>query len=135
MNKKDTLILSFALGNDISLRCVMGLHTLLYMDATLNLPLGKLVYSEFNLSYPLLLEPVGKGLPDGVSLPASNLCVLPGVPSNLTPLVHYTTMDEFSHLTPNHATHSDNIIVHSRFCHGSVSRNFSFAPSSENPVT
>lgn len=135
MNNKDPLLLSFALRNDIPLHFVLWLPALLSMDATLNLPLGKLVYSEFNLSYPLLLDPAGKGLPDGVSLPASNLCVLPGVPSNLTPLVHYTTMDGFSHLTPNHATHSDNIIVHSRFCHGNVSRNFSFAPSSENPVT
>ena len=135
MNKKDILVLSFALGNNISLRCVMGLHTLLSMDATLNLPLGKLVYSEFNLSYPLLLDPAGKGLPDGVSLPASNLCVPPGVPSNLTPLVHHTTIDGFSHLIPNHATPSKHIIVHSRICHGSVSRNLSFSPSSKNPVT
>ena len=48
--KKDSLILSFTLGNDISLRNVLGLPTLLSMGATLNLSIGKLICSELNLT-------------------------------------------------------------------------------------
>ena len=53
VNKKDPLILSFVLGDDISLRSILGLPTFLSMGVTLNLPLGKLVRSElnFNLNY------------------------------------------------------------------------------------
>ena len=134
MNKKDPLILTFELGNDISLRYVLGLPTILSMGTTLNLPLGKFICSELNFTFPLLLDPLGKGLPDGVSLSTSNHCVPPGITSNLTSLVHYTAMDDFAHSNPNYTTPSNNIMVQDRFCHGSVSRNLSFAPSSKKPI-
>ena len=132
VNNKDLLILSFALDNDIPLRSVLGLLTLLFMCDTLNLTLNKLICSELNFTFPLLLYPPGKGLPDGVSLPASDLCVPPSVPFNLTSLVIYTAMDGFTHPTPNHANHSDNIFVQDSFCHDSTFRDLSFALSSKN---
>ena len=132
MNKKDHLILSFALGNDM---CVLGIPTLLCMGATLNLSLGKLICSELNFTFLLLLDPPGKGLHDGVSLLASNHCVPPSISSNITSLVYYTAMDGFVHSIPNHATPSNDIMVHDSFCHGSVSRYLSFAPLYKNPVT
>lgn len=105
--------------------------TLLSMGTTLNLPLGRLLFSELNFTFPLLLDLSGKGLPDGVSLPALNNYVLPG---NLTSLVQYTVMDNFAHSALNHATSSNNIMAQDRFCHGSVSRNLCIAPSSKNLV-
>jgi len=114
---------------------MLELPTLSFIGATINLPLGQLICSELNLTFPLLLDLPGKWLSDGVYLPASNLCVPPGIPSNLISLVHYTAIDGFAHSTPNHATPSDNIMVQDKFWHGSISRNSSFAPSTKNPVT
>ena len=135
MNNKVPLILLFALGNDISLRSVLGLPALLYIGTTLNLPLGKIICSKLNFTFPLSLDPPGKGLPDSVSLLALEFCVPHGVPSNLTSLVNYTAMDGLARPTPNHATPSDNIMVQDSFCHGSVSRNYFFAPSSKTSTT
>ena len=135
MNNKDPLIISFALCNDIPLRFMLELSTLLSMGATLNLLFGKLVCSELNFTFHLSLDLPGKGLPDGVSLPASDICVPPGVPSNLTSLVNFTAMDGFAYPTLNYATSSDNIMVQDSFYHGSVSRNLSFVPSSNNSTT
>ena len=134
MNKKDPLILTVELGNDFSLRCVLRLPPMLSMGTTINLPLSELICSELNFTFLLLLDPPGKGLPDGVSLSASNQCVPPGVTSNLTLPVHYTAMDDFAHSNPNHATPSDKIMVQDRFCHGSVPCNLVFAPSSKDPI-
>ena len=111
MNNKDILILSFALGGDIALRGVLGLPPMLSMRDTLNLSLGKIICSELNFTFQLLLDYPGKEMPDEVFLPDSNLCVLPGVPSNLTSLVHYTIMDDFVNPNCNQAISSDDIIV------------------------
>ena len=73
-------------------------------------------------------------MPDGVSLPASNRCVPPGVSSNLKSLGHNTTIDCFAHSIPNHATLYDDIVVQEKLFHSSVSRNLSFDPSSNNTV-
>ena len=43
---KDPLTVSFALGDDISIRIVLGLPTLLAMGATIDLQRGTLVCSE-----------------------------------------------------------------------------------------
>ena len=98
VNKQDPLILSYALGKDGALRSVLALPSLLVMSATLNLPLGKLVCSEFNFTFPLLLDPPGKGLPDGVSFPDSKLSIPRGIPSNQNALIQYTAMGDILHL-------------------------------------
>ena len=64
VKKQHSLILSFALGKDVTLCSVLGLPSLLAIGATLNPPLGKLVCSELNFSFPLLLDPLGKDLVD-----------------------------------------------------------------------
>ena len=84
MNNKDPLILSFALGPDMALRSVLGLPTLLSMGATIDLSRDTLSCSELNSNFPLILDPPGKGLPDGVSLITSPHIVPPGVRTNLT---------------------------------------------------
>ena len=61
VNKKDPSILSFALGNNISLCCVLGLPTLLSIIATLILPLDKLTCLELNFIFSLLSDSRGKG--------------------------------------------------------------------------
>ena len=84
VNNKDPLILSFVLGNDMSLRSVLGRSTLLSMGTTIDLSRGTLSCSELNFNFPLILDPPGKGFPDGVSLDISTNFVPPGVRSNLS---------------------------------------------------
>ena len=85
------------------------------MGATLNLPLGKIVCSEFYFPFLLLLDPIGKGLPDGVYFSDSKLSISRGIPSNLNSLIQYTTMDGDTASSPNKETPSDNIVVHDSF--------------------
>ena len=66
VNNKDPLFLSFALGTDMALRILLRLPTLLSMGATIDLSRGTLSCSELNSNFPLILDPPGKGLPDGV---------------------------------------------------------------------
>ena len=132
---KDTLILSFKLDKEISLYSVLVLPPLLSMGATINLPLWKIICSELNFTFPLLLDPLGKELSDGVSISGFNLCVSPGVSFNLTSLVQYTTMDVFANQNINQTTPSDNIAVQRSFYHGSVSRYLSIATTSKHTVT
>ena len=58
VNKRDPLFISFALGNDVSLRCVLGLPTLLVIGGSINLVKGEIVCSEIicseiNRTFPL----------------------------------------------------------------------------------
>ena len=80
---KGPFILSFALGNDVSLRSVLGLPTLLAMGADINLAKGLLSCIELNRYFPLDLQPPGKGLPEGASLNHYSPTVLTSVPSNM----------------------------------------------------
>ena len=56
---KGSFILSFALGNDVSLRSVLGLPTLLAMGADINLVKDLLSCIELNRDFPLDLQPPG----------------------------------------------------------------------------
>ena len=60
--------LCFALGNNVSLRNVLGLPTLLAMSTGIDLVKGLLSYVELNRSFPLDLKPPGKELPEGSTL-------------------------------------------------------------------
>ena len=66
VNKRDPFFISFAQGNDVSLRCVLSLPTLLAIGGSINLVKGEIVCSAINRTFPLSLEPPGKGLPNGV---------------------------------------------------------------------
>ena len=127
INKKDPLILSFALGKDVVLRSILDLPSLLAIGATLNLPLGKRVCSELNFTFPLLLDPLRKRLPDGVSFSDSKLSIPRGIPSNLNALIQYTAMDGDTVSTTSKATPSDDIVVYDNFFQGTVSRTLSLA--------
>ena len=111
--------------------CVACYPTLLFMGSTLYLSLGKLVCSELIFTFSLLLYPLGKEFHGEIFLSDSNLCVPLGVFSNLTSLVHYTTIDTFINPNPNQATPSTNIMVQNCFHHTSISTNLNLNPSSK----
>ena len=66
VNKRDPLFIYFAFGNDISLRCVLGLPILLALGRQINIVKEELICSEINRIFPLNLDPLGKGLHDGI---------------------------------------------------------------------
>ena len=124
VNKRDPLFISFALGNDVSLRCVLGLPTLLAIGGSINLVKGEIVCSEINRTFPLSLEPPGKGLPNGVVFDNSTPTIPEGVPTNIKPnpsLLHLTSAEGYTE--SNQSTNfSDNILVQDSFYKGKVSR-------------
>ena len=128
VDKKDPLILSFALGHDASLRNVLGLSTLLSLGATIDLSRGTLSCSELNFNFPLFLDPPGKGLPDGVSLDISTNFVPPGLRSNLSAQLQYAAMDG-ARPAAGYSTPSDNIVVTDNFFERQCFRTLSYARS------
>lgn len=54
------MFISFALDNDVFLRCVLGLPTLLALAGIINLMKGDFVCSKINRTFPLTLDPPGK---------------------------------------------------------------------------
>ena len=65
-NKSEPFFISFALDNDVSLWCVLGLPTLLALGELINLVKGEFICSEIGQTFPLTLDPPGKGLPEGI---------------------------------------------------------------------
>ena len=128
VKNKDPLILSFALGTGMDLRNVIGLPTLLSMVVTIDLSRGTLSCSELNFNFPLILDPPGKGLSDGVSFNNSPNFVPPGVRTNLSAELQYTSMDSVRSATAN-STPSDNIVVTDQCFDGNVSWTLSYANS------
>ena len=63
INNRDPLFIYFALGNDVSLRCVLGLPTCLALGGLINLVKGEFICSEIGRTIPLTLDPPDKGLP------------------------------------------------------------------------
>ena len=68
INGKGPFVLSLALGNDASLRCVLGLPTLLAMGVSIGLVSGSLSCKELNREFSLDLQPPDKGLPESATL-------------------------------------------------------------------
>ena len=128
VNNMDPLVLSLALGNDISLLSVLGMPTLLSMGATIDLSRGTLSCSELNFNFPLFLDPPGKGLPDGVSLDISTNFVPPGLRSNLSAQLQYAAMDG-ARPAAGYSTPSDNIVVTDNFFERQCFRTLSYAHS------
>ena len=81
---RDSFILSFDLGHDVSLRCVPVLPTLLFIELTISLLSWKLLCTEFNRKFPLTLDSFGKGLPDGTILNKYSPSIPPGFSINIT---------------------------------------------------
>ena len=77
--RKGPFILSFTLGDDIYLRSVLGLPTLLYMCTTIDLQRDSLACSELQHTFASPLTSLGKGFPDGFPLDESKPFIPPGV--------------------------------------------------------
>ena len=96
----EIFILLFALGHDISLRCVLGLPTLLSIGVAIILLSRENSYTELNRKFPLTLDPPNKCLPDGTTLNKYSPLIQPEVSTNITSttsLFQYTYSDG----TPN----------------------------------
>ena len=120
IHKRDPLFIYFALGNDVSLRCVLGLSTLLALGGLINLVKGEFICSEIGRTFPLTLDPLGKGLPEGIVFDNDTLIIPQGVSINVKrnpSLFHYTSAEgrAVHHSAP---IYSDNIIVHDIFFRG-----------------
>ena len=121
---KGSFIISFALGNDVSLRSVLALPILLAMGADINLAKGLLSCFELKRSFLLELQPPGKGLPEGVFLNHYSPTVPTTVSTNLThtnSLLHYTSADGI----PQHKS------LRTPY---TVTRKFSYVPSNSSAV-
>ena len=128
VNNKDPLILSFALENDMSLCSVLGFSTRLSMGVTIDVSRGTLSCSELNFNFPLILDPPGTRLPDGVLLDTSTNFVSPGFCSSLSTHLQYTAMDDVRS-TICDSTPYDNIVVTDNFSEGHLSTSLSYAHS------
>ena len=130
VNKRDPLFIYFSLENDVSLRCVLGLPTLLTIGGLINLVKGEFFCSDIDRTFALSLEPPGKGLPDGVASDNSTPTIPEGVPTNIKPnpsLLHFTSTE--GHVVTNPFPHySSNIIVRDSFYKGNFSRELEYNP-------
>ena len=130
VNNQDPLFVSFALCNDVSLRYVIELLTLLALGGLIDSVKGAFVCSEINCTFPLTLDPPGKGLPDRVVFDNSTLTILVGVLTNVRPVlsfIHYTPAE--SRALPSPPTnYSEHIIVYDKFFRGNVSRDIECVP-------
>lgn len=128
VNGKDPLILSFVLSNGIFLRSILGLLTLLAINATTDLQLGILACSEPQYTFVLQLDPPEKGLSYGGYLDESKPFIPPNLYSNIFSAIstlRFITMDGFDSLVCQ-ATPSDDIVVHNQFFQGSISRTLTY---------
>ena len=93
INKRDPLFISFALGNDVSLRCVLGLLTLLALGKIINSVKEKFICSEINRTSSLTLDPPGKGISESIVFDNSTPIVPQGVSTNVNlTLLFFTTL-------------------------------------------
>ena len=122
------MFISFALGNDWSLRCVTGLPTLLYLGNLIDLFKDKFVCSRVNRSFPLTLDPPGKELLEGVVFDNSTSTIPYGVVTKIIPdpsLSCYTPSEDYA-LSSSSTSYSDNIIVYDKLFQGNMSRNIEY---------
>ena len=116
VNNQYPLFVSFALGNDVSLRRVIGLPTLLALGSIIDLVKGTFFCSEINRTFPLTLDPPGKGLPDEVVFDNSTPTISVGVSTDvrLDPsFLHYTSAEGRT-LPSSTTNYSEHVIVHDK---------------------
>ena len=73
----------FALGYDVSVRCVLSLFTLRVSGERINLVKGKISYSEINHCFNIILDSSSKGLPDDNAFDNIIPTIPPGVWYNI----------------------------------------------------
>ena len=133
INNCDPLFIYFALGNDVSLRCIIGLPTLLSPGDLIDLVKRIFVCSELNRTFTLILDPLGKGLPDSVVFDNGTPTIPQGVATNVRhdpSLLHYKFAEghSFSRFS---TSYSDDIIMHETLFRGNVSRDLEYVLSSK----
>ena len=131
VNKRDPLFISVTLGNDVPLRCSLGLPTLLTLGGQTNLLKGEFICSEINRTLLLTLHPPGKRLHEGIVFDNSTPIIPQGLSTNAKPnfsLLHYTSAESnsFQHSSP---TYSDNIVVHDKVFEGNTSHELVYKPN------
>ena len=116
VNNQDPLFVSFALGNNVSLHCVIGLPALLTLGGLIDLTKGTFVCSEINRTFSLTLDPPGKGSPDEVVFDNSTPTIPVGVSTDvrLDPsFLHYTSAEGRT-LPSSTTNYSEHVIVHDK---------------------
>ena len=114
INKREPLFISFALSNDVFLRCVLGVSTLFFLGGFIDLLKGEFVCFEINRTFPLTSDPPDKGLPEVIVFDNSTLSIPQGLSTNVNTnpsLLHYTSTEGRA-LHPSLPSYSENIIVH-----------------------
>ena len=126
INGKGPFVLSFALGNNVNLCCVLRLPTILAMGVSNGLVSGLLSCTELNREFSLDLQPPGNGLPEGATLNHYTHTITLTVSTNL---LYHTSTKGTSHFVYQ-STPSNNIHVTDHFFQDTVSRELSYLPSS-----
>ena len=114
----------------ISIRCVIGLPTILTLGGLIDLVTWTFVYSELDRAFSLTLDPPGKGLPERIVFDNSTLTIPQGVATNIRPtpsLLHYTFTEDRA-LSSSSKRYSDSIIVYGKLFRGNVSRELECVP-------
>ena len=129
INKRDPLFISFALGNDVSLRCVLGLPTLLALGGFINLVKGEYICSEIGFKIPLTLDSPCKGLHEGVVFDNITPIIPQGLSTNVKPNPTLLRTTSFEGHVVSTQTYSDNIIVHDKFFDRNVLQELEYKPN------
>ena len=90
------MFIYFSFNNDVLLRCVIWLSTLLSLSEIIILVKGIFVCSELNRTFLLTPDQQYKRLPDGVIFDDSTPNIPQGVATNFRPdpsLLHYTSAE------------------------------------------
>jgi len=130
VNNQYPLFLFSSLGNDVSLRCVIGLPTLISLDGLIDLVKGTFVCSEINPTSPLNLNLPDKGLLDGVVFDNSTLTIPVGLSTNVRSdptLLHCTSARDRA-LSSSSTNYSDHIIIHNEFFRENIFRDIKYVP-------
>ena len=120
INKREPLLISFALSNEVFLRCVLGFSTLFVLGGFIDLLKGEFVCFEINRTFPLTSDPPDKRLPEVIVFDNSTLSIPQGLSTNVNTnpsLLHYTSTEGRA-LHPSSPSYSENIIVHYNFFEG-----------------
>ena len=107
---------------------MLGLPTLLALGGLINLVKGEFICPEIGRTFPLTLDPPGKGLPEGIVFDNSTPIIPQGVSTNVKPnpsLLHYTSAEGLA-VHYSAPIYSDNIIMHDIFFEGNISRELKY---------
>ena len=128
ISNRDILFISFALGNDVSIHCVVGFPTLLALGGLIDLGKGTFVCFELDRTPLLPLDPSVNGLFEDIVFDNSTPTTPHGVATNIKPdpsLLHYTSSEGCT-LSSSSTSYSDSIKSHDEFSKGNVSQELEY---------